>query len=284
MLEGVFTVVFAIFALWILPNTLLDVKTLSKSEREYCQSRLEIDAKGSESSKIIPKDILGALKDIVLWILVLTLFCNGVSLFGLAYFTPSIVAGFGYSANKTQLYTVPPFAVAFVATVIGALVADKYKARGAVALFTTSLSVIGFAVFYTSKTIGVRYFSLHMLITGVYATAPCLITWLSNNAAAHTRRATAVALGFIATNLGGIVSTWIFPKSEAPKYKFAARFNLALNCFMLLGIATNIVLLRWRNKEKVEKRDNILADVASLDAKEQYEILGDRHPDFKYTL
>jgi predicted MFS family arabinose efflux permease len=240
ILEGVFTILFSLFAIWVLPNTPLDVKTLSPSARAYCQQRLELDAKGSESSEIIPKDILGAIKDISLWILVLILFCNGISLFGLAYFTPSIVTGFGYSTNKTQLYTVPPFAMAFVVTVIAALVSDKYKARGAVAFVATSLSVASFAVFYTSKTVVVRYVSLHMLITGVCATVLCLIAWLSNNSAAHTRRATAVAMGFMATNLGGIVSTWLYPKSAAPKYKFSAKFNLALNCIILVGISVNI--------------------------------------------
>jgi hypothetical protein len=56
LLEGVFTIVFALFSLWILPNTPLDVKILSQSEREYCQQRLELDAKGSESTKIIQKE------------------------------------------------------------------------------------------------------------------------------------------------------------------------------------------------------------------------------------
>jgi hypothetical protein len=167
---------FALFSIWVLSNTPLNVKALTPSERAYCQQRLELDAKGSESSKIIPRDIFSALKDISLWILVLILFCNGVSLFGLAYFTPSIVAGFGYSANKTQLYTVPPFAMALVVMVIAALVSDKYRARGAVAFVATSMSVAGLAVFYTSKRVAVRYVSLHMLIIGVYATAPCLIT------------------------------------------------------------------------------------------------------------
>lgn len=194
-LEGLFTILFALFAIWVLSNTPLDVKTLTPSEGAYCQQRLELDAKGSESPKIIPKEIFGALKDLSLWILVLILFYKRVSLFGLAYFTPSIVASFRYSANKTQLYTAPPFAMAFIVTVIAALISNKYRARGAVAFVATSLSVAGFAVFYTSKTVAVRYVSLHMLITGVYATAPCLIAWLSNHSAAHTRRATAVLWG-----------------------------------------------------------------------------------------
>jgi MFS family permease len=284
LLEGLFTICFALFSFWILPDTPLQVKTLSVPERENCLRRLERDAKGMENTNIIWSEILPTLKDTSLWILVLVLFCDGVSLYGLAYFTPSIVAGFGYSATKTQLYTVPPFAIAFVATVIGALVADGYKARGAVAMFSTVLSIIGFAMFYTSETIAVRYTSLFFMITGVYSTAPCLITSLSNNSAAHTRRATAVALGFISTNLGGIVSTWIYPSSSAPHYTFAARFNLALNCFMLVGLAGNILILRKRNNNKIEKRDDLLKGVENLPASEQYEILGDRHPDFKYTL
>jgi hypothetical protein len=53
---------------------------------------------------------------------------------------------------------------------------------------------------------------------------------------------------------------------------------------MLVGILVNVLVLRWRNRVKVEKREEILAGLEQLDDKEQYEILGDRHPDFKYTL
>lgn len=91
-------------------------------------------------------------------------------------------------------------------------------------------------------------------------------------------------MGFMATNLGGIVSTWMYPNSTAPKYKLAAIFNLTLNCVMLVGIAVNILLLRWRNRAKIEKREEILAGLEELNDKEQYEVLGDRHPDFNYTL
>ena len=40
-------------------------------------------------------------------------FMNGTTLFGLALFSPSIVNQFGFSANKTQLLTVGPFAAGF---------------------------------------------------------------------------------------------------------------------------------------------------------------------------
>jgi hypothetical protein len=36
------------------------------------------------------------------------------------------------------------------------------------------------------------------------------------NSAGHYRKSTAVALGFIATNSGGIAATWLFPQAAAP--------------------------------------------------------------------
>jgi hypothetical protein len=53
---------------------------------------------------------------------------------------------------------------------------------------------------------------------------------------------------------------------------------------MLVGIAVNILVLRWRNRVKIEKRGEILAGLEGMDDEEQCEVLGDRHPDFKYTL
>jgi hypothetical protein len=88
----------------------------------------------------------------------------------------------------------------------------------------------------------------------------------------------------MSTNAGGIVSTWLYPKSSAPNYKFAAKFNLALNCLMIVGMALNMFLLMRRNREKVEQREGILSSIDEKSALEQYELLGDHHPDFKYTL
>lgn len=46
----------------------------------------------------------------------------------------------------------------------------------------------------------VSYGSLYLSVTGTYAMAPILSTWIANNSEPHYRRATSVAMGFIATN------------------------------------------------------------------------------------
>lgn len=284
LLEGLFTVCFGAFAFFVLPNTPHQVRTFNPEQAEHCVRRLAQEPMSGVASRVSFKAVITTFKDLHVWLVCLALFCNGSSLFGLAYFTPTIVQGLGFDSTKTQLLTVPPFVLAFIVTMIVAYLADRYKRRGIAAICTTCAAVIGFSLFLTATTIAVRYTSLCLLITGVYASAPSLISWIPNNTAAHTRRATAVAMGFISTNVGGIVSTWIYPATSAPRYTFAARFNLSLVCITIALIAAEIALLSRRNKEKKGRRDALLAGLEDMGFVSQFELLGDHHPDFKYTL
>ncbi|EON67345.1 hypothetical protein W97_06598 [Coniosporium apollinis CBS 100218] len=283
LLEGLFTVVFGIFAFFVLPNTPHQVLTFTPEQADHCIRRLEADGP-PESGKFSSKAMLSAFKDLHIWLNCLALFCSGTCLFGLAYFTPSIVQGLGYSQTRTQLLTVPPFAIAFFVTMAAAYIADRYRCRGLTAIVTFCLAVVGFALFLTGTTIAVRYTALCFMVTGTYSSAPSLISWIPNNTAAHTRRATAIAMGFVSTNVGGIVSTWIYPKTSAPYYRFAARYNLSLVCIAIALIAGEVALLRWMNQRKEEKRKDLLQGVEGLSHEDQFNELGDHHPDFRYTL
>ena len=227
-----------------------------------------------------------------IWIVTLCQFCGGTCLFGLAYFTPSIVASLVASfpskpsLAEIQLLTVPPFVIAFAFAMVAAYVSDRYRLRGLTAVVMMTFALLGWILFLTAPVdnVGQRYTSLILVIIGIYSTAPSLISWIPNNVATHMRRATAIAMSFIATNLGGIISSWIYPRSSAPQYHFAIKFNLVLTCLNIALMVSEIFLLRYLNQRKVEKRDELLKDVVQLDAHEQYERLGDTHPDFKYTL
>lgn len=185
ILEGLFTVCFGIMTAFLLPNTPQKVRTFTAEEAKHCLERIEADGVATESTAFSKKAFFSTFKSVHVWLLCIALFCNGTSLFGLAYFTPSIVQGMGYGSTRTQLLSVPPFAIAFVATLISASVADRYKARGLTAIATTLLSLIGFAIFFESRTIAARYVALCFMITGVYSTAPSLISWIPNNVASR---------------------------------------------------------------------------------------------------
>jgi len=169
----------------------------------------------------------------------LVFFMLGTSVFGLAYFLPSIVNSLGFSPNKSQLLSVGPFMGAFVGmsfyfpnpilaiflrefilvTVMLAYYSDRYKTRAIPIVVVSLLAVAGYATFlgsspsflsicltrYTkcqtaSTSKFTSYGALYLMVTGISAPVPIIATWISNNSEPHYRRATSIALGFITAN------------------------------------------------------------------------------------
>lgn len=65
-----------------------------------------------------------------------------------------------------------------------------------------------------AKSKYVAYGSLYLTVPGVYATAPIISAWMANNSEPYYRRATSIAMGFVATNA---VSNYILPTmSDVP--------------------------------------------------------------------
>jgi hypothetical protein len=103
-----------------------------------------------------------------------------------------------------------------------------------------------------------RYLSLFFSICGVYLSAPSLSTWNANNTAPHTRRATAIAIGFIMTNSGGILATWLLGTlSPPPHYTLATRVLLGFSVAMLLLTVLNIMYLKNENARKRATRGRV---------------------------
>lgn len=153
---------------FLLPGTPADSIFLNAEQKAHIIRRLALDnpeGAGADDAPFSWSECLKAIQSPHVLFLAVALFSNGCTLFGLAYFTPSIVATFGYSIVRTQLLTVPPFAVAFVGeyryaarskrtelilwpvTMVTAYLSDKYKRRGFGAIATSILAVAGYAVF-----------------------------------------------------------------------------------------------------------------------------------------
>jgi hypothetical protein len=123
-----------------------------------------------------------------------------------------------------------------------------------------------------------RYGSLFLSITGVYCSAPALITWNANNAAPYTRRATAIAMGFIMTNSGGILATWLLGSLSAPPlYRKATITLLIFSILIILVAGANTHYLWSQNKKKAQIRATKMRSEENL-------VLGDKSAWFIYNL
>jgi MFS family permease len=284
LLEGAVTIVFGLLIMLVLPNTPMQVLVFKPEEAHYATQRLIAEARVEEDSHISIKAVISTFREPHVINMSIIGFCNGIVISGIAYFTPSIVQALGYGPTQTQLLSVPPYACAFVLTMIAAWFADKYGRRGFTALATLSLAIVACILNLTCTSIGARYTAQCLLVASIYSTAPSLLTWVPNNTATYGRRATAVAIVFVTSNAAGMVAMWLYPTKTAPRYLFATKFNLVTICIELICLVIQIVLLRRLNQAKEDRREELLRPVAGSAHEEQMEILGDHHPDFKYVL
>ncbi|KDR84326.1 hypothetical protein GALMADRAFT_707697 [Galerina marginata CBS 339.88] len=281
ILEGLLTFVFGIISFFLLPRTPGHARFLDEKEKEYVISKLREDGatgKNEAADSFSWREVGMAFRLPQVWLLAVAFFFDGTILYGLAYFTPSIVQGLGYTAERAQLMSVPPFAVAFLLSMIGAYVSDRFRCRGFVVLFSSLLCIIGFGMFLGLTKHKFQYASLFFSIPGTYLAAPTLSTWSANNAAPYTRRATAIAIGFIMTNSGGILATWLLGSlSVGPRYILATKVLLSFSILMGVFSAMNTWYLWDQNKKK--------AIIRQTSTREQEKPgLGDRSAWFKYAL
>ncbi|TFK36156.1 major facilitator superfamily domain-containing protein [Crucibulum laeve] len=281
LLEGLFTIAFGLCSFFFLPASPSKAKFLKEDEKLYVEAKLKEDgatAANEEVDAFSWREVGMAFKLPQMWMQAIIFFFGGAVLYGLAYFAPSIIQGLGYTSTRAQLMSVPPFAVAFVVNMIGACISDRYRCRGLVSIFSCSLCVIGFAMFLGSTKHSVQYGSLFFSIPGAYLGAPTVSAWSANNVTPHTRRATALAIGFIMTNTGGILATWLLGSlSPPPRYTKATITLLVFSILMTIFSGLNLCYLWDQNKKKKSIRQTISRH-------EEDPMLGDKSAWFEYAL
>ncbi|KAN0135824.1 MFS general substrate transporter [Lactarius tabidus] len=294
IVEGTFTVAFGLATLFFVPDSPRNIRFLTEDEREtYCRDLADdwsgdADADGTYQEVFRWSEVASAFTNAPhVLILFIPLFFNGTTTYGLANFTPTIVNSLGHSPNYTQLLTVPPYACSFVLSIVSAYFCDKYKNRGVMATVCALIAAAGYAIFLSSDNKNTSYGALYLQIIGGYAAAPCLSTWNANNVQPHYRHATAIAIGFMASNIGGIVSTWLF--TDPPRFRKATRINLVFSLGMAVCSVGMLVYFRARNAGKRREVQRLLqmhgdgTELGGWDSPAERKRLGDRHPRFEFT-
>ncbi|KAF9267380.1 MFS general substrate transporter [Marasmius fiardii PR-910] len=290
ILEGIFSVLVGITGFFVTPSTPRDVKFfVTEEDKDVLERRLIQDRPSvTPHDHFSLKEVFRSLSSPHVIMVFVLFYMTGTTLYGLALFLPSIVNQLGYTPNESQLLSVGPFAAGFLVTLVSAYYSDRHQVRAIPTAMISTLAIIGFAMYLTAETKLVRYGSLYLTVPGVYAVAPVVSAWMANNSEPYYTRATSIAVGFIATNSGGITSTWMFPTKEGPRFIKTTIVDLVFSALIVVIAIVNALYLRRQNRIKKERRAQILApyleDGKSEDGGERaWMELGDRHPDFKYT-
>ncbi|KIW30524.1 uncharacterized protein PV07_06263 [Cladophialophora immunda] len=280
ILEGCLTCVVSFVWFFAIPDFPEDAKWLTEPEREYIKARLRDDqGKSAIDRRITVKDVINCFKDYKIIVGGFMYFGLIVPAYSYAYFAPTIIKTYGYSAIQTQLHSVPPWAAAFGWSMLTAALSDRFRHRFLFAMFNICIAIAGFAILMTvHHNTDLEYGALFMITSGTYSAMPVIVCWFSMNLGGHHRRAvgTAWQIGF--GNIGGIIASYSFEATDAKTF-FHKGYSICMG-FICLSAAACIIyfiacLTQNRNREKTH-------DVG-LTEYEKTE-LGDMSPDYRYML
>lgn len=284
ILEGLLTVVIGIISFWLVHDFPDDARFLSPQDRARVIRRLKFDQQASASHEEFTMDYFWqAWFDWKMWLgMVIYMGCD-MPLYAFSLFLPTIINSLGIAGGsvvKAQLLSVPPYAAAAVLTVTIGFVADRTKQRGLCNILVSLLAIVGFGMLIGSSQAHVQYAGTFLGALGIYPCIANTITWMANNTEGVYKRG--VVLGFVIGwgNLNGVVSSNIY--FQAPRYYQGHGVVLAyLVLFLLGGSVLMTLLLRRENKKRVSgQRDGW----AVGKSESEIERMGDRRPDFYYTI
>ncbi|THU80545.1 MFS general substrate transporter [Dendrothele bispora CBS 962.96] len=292
ILEGTFTIVVGLLGFFLVPPSPEKARFLSTKQKELILYRLNKDRPATSPiySRFSIREVVRSITSPHVLLVATIFYLQGTNASGIALFMPSIINQLGFGANESQLLSVGPYAGGIIVTLLSAFFSDRFNTRAIPIAMIYSLAVAGFAMYLGADDRYVRYGSLFLSVSGVYASTPIIYAWISNNSEPHYRRATSIALGVIATNSGGITSTWLYPSKDAPRFKKAIIINLVFAILVMVVSAINSLILSRANRLKREKRFKILAPYLERGVGESgggmkaWTELGDRHPDYVYTI
>ncbi|KAF7305813.1 MFS domain-containing protein [Mycena chlorophos] len=244
---------------------------LSPDEKTLAASRLRDQASLGSSKPMTWVDAKATLTDWRLCGHYAIYFGISTPFASLSFFAPSIIAGLGYTSLNANLMTVPPYAVAYVFTILVAWSADRNNSRG---LHSAIFALIGAAGFMASALLPAtaylhRYACLIVATTGSFACIPPLLGWLSSNIDTTAAAGLAIALNISVGAPGQIVGVWIYKADQAARgYPTGHWTNAGLLLFVAVGCVVMVGYYRAANgrvgggEARYRSRDGVIDQVA----------------------
>jgi MFS family permease len=183
----------------------------------------------------------------------------------------------GYKAERAQVLTIPVYVTATVGCLTAAWMADRLRHRYSFTMVGVVTATVGYVLLLLQNhvPVGVRYFSLFLIVSGGYVTQPVVIAWISNTMSGHYKRSVSSAVQIGLGNLGGIVASFVFMQHEAPQYWTG--LGVSVSMMWVCGFSCTafyFLAIRENKKRNRGERDGRLLEPDA-------DNLGDDHPHWR---
>ncbi|KAI1783667.1 MFS general substrate transporter [Ganoderma leucocontextum] len=255
IIEGLLTVVVSILAYWFISNYPDTSTFLTPEERAHVHARLKADTDATRNEPFAWSAVWRAITDFKSWLYCLAFHTLSLPLYTFSLFLPTIIADLGFTAARSQLLTVPPYALATLLTVLIAWWSEHVNRRAPFIIASSSVAAVGYVILLANtdptRRPAVSYVGTFLAAAGIYPATALALSWPADNVGGQTRRATVNAMQISVGNLGAVLGTQLYRPATSPRYVLGHGFALAY----LVGNVLVVTTLWWVLSRENRRRD-----------------------------
>ncbi|KAL7896831.1 MFS general substrate transporter [Trichoderma sp. SZMC 28014] len=227
--------------------------------------------------------VLVAFKDPKLYLFSLINIGISLSLSSISSFLPTFINDFNYSPVQTQLFSIIPYACAFVTLLVLNTASDRLNVKAPFSMLCHVICIVGYIILMLVTNDKVKMFGACLITTGVFPAFTIVGAWTGINIGGFTKRAITWAVTQVVGQCFSIVASHIY--TDPPRYLKGHSICLAFQVVALLSTCVLWFWMRRLNKKKDEEAEHhrtagTIDPRACLSLEEAY----DYHPNFRYIL
>ncbi|KAM0541271.1 hypothetical protein ACHAPJ_013316 [Fusarium lateritium] len=282
-IEGIITVGLSLISFFTLTDRPATARWLTEEEKAIAINRIKAERLGTTEvlDKIDTAKILAGIRSPLTLSTSVIFLLDNITVQGLAFFLPTIVRTIypDRSTISQQLFTVPPYVVGAFFTVLIPGLSYKLDRRQIFIILCAPLVMVGYAIFLGTANAQARYGATFLVASSAFALGPLTNSHISANVLSDTARSSAIGTNVMFGNVGGLIATWSFVKSDAPDYPIGNGLNLATSSTILVLGALTLWWIKRDNRKRAGRSAE--AELAGL-SQQQVQDLDWKHPDFRW--
>ncbi|KAJ5987881.1 MFS allantoate transporter [Penicillium waksmanii] len=283
LFTGTLTVSLGLIFLWMVPDSQLNARWLSKEDRILAVARVRINQQGIGNKHFKWYQVKEALMDPMTWAFFFFALIADIPNGGITNFFSQLIVSFGYTPEQSLLYGTPAGAVEVVALLLNGYIGDRTGQRIITSLgglFTATVGIILIVALPLDNNTGrlVGYYLTQAFPTSFVA----LLSLISSNVAGYTKKTTVAAVYLIGYCVGNIIGPLTFRPEDAPRY-----ISAEITIIACWGVCLFILLfIWWWYKKENRRKAAIRSDpgYVRLENQEFLDLTDIENQDFIYTL
>ncbi|KAH7155982.1 major facilitator superfamily domain-containing protein [Dactylonectria macrodidyma] len=251
---GVITVIIGLSTFAFLPDTPMKSRWLSDAEKVALLKHVSVNQTGIESRKFRPKEIVEALSDPQLYLMVLSVVLLSVSSGVVTTYSATLIRNLGYDSKKSALMNMPSGVVSIFFTLSVGYGIRTTSNRWAWIIACIIPAIIGGALmsFLDSSNKSGVLAGIY-LVNAVVAPLTIFYNWTAANFGGATKRAFAAAVVSGSFSLGNIIGPQTFQARDAPDFRPAKLAVMGTQAGCALTTFTLFCYYIWANKRRNDR-------------------------------